>query len=151
LASTGSTLDLGHTNPDHYIGSIEYHGIDPASGFWQVTGAKVSIDYTIGVSGFDTVIDSGTTIMYGPPSAVKTFYSKIARTKLFDPANGFYSFPCSSVHRVAFSWGGGKERDVAADNICIAVYGTSDSFNLGLGTNVWLLGDRYVNLICMIF
>ncbi|KIJ46567.1 hypothetical protein M422DRAFT_249717 [Sphaerobolus stellatus SS14] len=158
LASTGSVLDLGSTNPDQYSGSVEYHDIETSSGFWQATGAKIVIDHATRVSGFDTVIDSGTTIMYGPPSAVKTVYAAIPGAKLFDTENGFYSFPCSSNHRVAFSWGG-KQWDVTAANFnlgqtesgstqCVGAIAGQD---LGLGDNVWLLGDSFMKNVYTVF
>lgn len=107
LASENSELHLGDYNASHYTGALEAHTVDSASlGFWQITGAKALIGSTTVVSGFKTIIDSGTTIMYGPPAAVKTFYSKISGSAVFDPENGFYSFPCSSVPPAAFSWGG---------------------------------------------
>jgi cathepsin D len=40
------------------------------------------------VSGFETIIDSGTTIMYGPPAAVKEVYAKVAGSAVFDSTNG---------------------------------------------------------------
>ena len=53
-----------------------------------------------------TIIDSGTTLMYGPPAAVKTFYAAISGSAVFDSSEGLYSFPCDSVPTVGFSWGG---------------------------------------------
>lgn len=99
-------------------------------------------------SNFQTIIDSGTTIIYGPPSQVKTFYQSIPGSKVYDSTNGFYSFPCSSVpSNVSFSWGG-KKWTISAANFnfgrvssttCIGAIAGQD---LGLGTNTWLLGDR---------
>ena len=105
LAGTGSELYLGGTDNSHYSGDIEFHDVSPATGFWQISGAKALVGSTTAVSGFQTIIDSGTTIMYGPPAAVETFYSKVPGSELFDAANGYYSFPCSSVPSVSFSWG----------------------------------------------
>ena len=58
------------------------------------------------MTGFKTIIDSGTTIMYGPPSAVKTFYSKISGSGVYDSSEGYYYYPCNSPPTIAFSWGG---------------------------------------------
>ena len=58
------------------------------------------------MSDFQTIIDSGTSIMYGPPVAVQAFYKAIPNSKLFDKADGFYTFPCRSAPQVAFNWGG---------------------------------------------
>ena len=57
-------------------------------------------------SGFDTIIDSGTTIMYGPPSAVKKLYAAVPGSAVYDSSQGYYSYPCDSAPTIAFSWGG---------------------------------------------
>lgn len=100
-------------------------------------------------SGFKTIIDSGTTIIYGPPSQVAAFYGNIPGSQLYDSANGFYSFPCGNApSNVAFNWGG-KNWVISAANFnrgrisstrCV---GTIAGVDLGLGSNTWLLGDRY--------
>ena len=105
LASSGSTLFLGGTDTSKYTGAIEYHNIDRFTGFWQVPNAKSVVNSKTVNTNFETLIDSGTTIMYGPPSAVKSFYAAIPGSAVFDSANGYYSYPCSSLPTVGFSWG----------------------------------------------
>lgn len=63
LASKGSELFLGGTNTEKYTGDLEFHDVDSSSGFWQVTGANAKVGDTVAVKNFDTIIDSGTTIM----------------------------------------------------------------------------------------
>ncbi|KZT10618.1 aspartic protease [Laetiporus sulphureus 93-53] len=157
LAKSGSELYLGGTDTSQYTGSIEYHSV-ASTGFWQATGAKALIGSKTVVSGFQTVIDSGTTIMYGPPSAVKTFYAAIPGSKVFDATNGYYSFPCSSAPAVAFSWGGTNWKVSAANfNLgqtstgsgqCVGALAGQD---LGLGSNVWLLGDTFMKNVYTAF
>lgn len=106
LASSGSTLFLGGTDTSKYTGSIEYHSIDQSTGFWQAKGAKSVAGSKTPNSNFETIIDSGTTIMYGPPSAVKTFYAAIPGSAVYDSSNGYYSYPCNSLPTVGFAWGG---------------------------------------------
>ena len=108
LASSGSELYLGGTNSDLYSGSLEYHDVDTSTGFWQITGAKAYVGSTTANSGFETIIDSGTTLAYGPPSAIKTFYSKISGSGVYDSSEGLYYYPCDSLPTIAFSWGGSK-------------------------------------------
>ncbi|KAH9946986.1 acid protease [Amylocystis lapponica] len=150
LAKSGSELYLGGTDTSLYSGTPEYHAVS-GSGFWQISNAKALVGKTVAVSGFQTIIDSGTTIMYGPTSAVKTFYKSVPGSKLYDSSNGYYSFPCSSIPSVAFNWGG-KNWNVSAANFnlgtttsgssqCIGALAGQD---LGLGTNVWLLGDSFM-------
>jgi len=106
LAKFGSELFLGGTNHAKYVGAIEYHEVSSQSGFWQIGGASTLIGSNVVNSGFQTIIDSGTTIMYGPPDEVQTFYSHVPGSKLFDASNGFYSYPCLSPPAVSFNWGG---------------------------------------------
>ncbi|KAK7055429.1 acid protease [Favolaschia claudopus] len=158
LASSGSELFLGGTDEDKYTGSIEFHDVDSSSGFWQITGAKAKVGSTTAVSGFDTIIDSGTTIMYGPPSAVKKVYAAVQGSKLFDSANGYYSFPCSTPPKIAFNWGG-EDWVISAANInlgqtedgsseCVGALAGQD---IGLGSNVWLLGDSFMKNVVTVF
>ena len=106
LASSGSELFLGGTDTSLYSGSIEYHAVDESTGFWQATGASAIAGSKTAVSNFETIIDSGTTIMYGPPSAVKKFYAAIPGSGVYDSSEGYYYYPCNSLPTVGFSWGG---------------------------------------------
>lgn len=92
LSTNGSELFFGGTNKCRHLPAIEYHSVNKSSAFWQIAGAKAKIGSTAVVSGFQTIIDSGTTIIYGPPAAVKTFYSKIPGSALFDNTNGVCAF-----------------------------------------------------------
>ena len=61
-----------------------------------------------------TIIDSGTTIIYGPSDAVAELYQNIPGSSVYDQNSGFYSFPCSNVpSNIAFSWGG-KQWEISA-------------------------------------
>ena len=58
-------------------------------------------------SDIKTIVDSGTTIIYGPPDAVDKLYQSIPGSAVFDKVNGFYSYPCDNVPSdVTFNWGG---------------------------------------------
>ena len=105
LASSGSSLYLGGTDEDLYSGSIEFHPVQN-TGFWQASGAKAIVNGKTVVSNIGTIIDSGTTIMYGPPSAVKKFYAAIPGSGVYDSSEGYYYYPCNSLPTVGFSWGG---------------------------------------------
>lgn len=107
LAKAKSELYLGGTDIALYTGAIEYHAVT-GSGFWQASGASALVNGKAVVSSFQTIIDSGTTLMYGPPANVATFYKAVPGSKVYDKNNGYYSFPCKSAPSVAFSWGGNK-------------------------------------------
>ncbi|KAJ6536359.1 acid protease [Mycena capillaripes] len=158
LASSGSELYLGGTNGDLYSGDIEFNSVDSSGGFWQATGAKAKVGSTTAVTGFDTIIDSGTTLAYGPPAAVKKLFAKVSGSKVYDSTNGYYSYPCASPPTISFNWGG-SDWAISADNLnlgqtetgstdCVASLAAQD---LGLGDDVWLLGDAFMKNVYTVF
>ncbi|KAJ7742596.1 acid protease [Mycena metata] len=151
LASSKSELYLGGTNSDLYSGDIEFNSIDSSSGFWQTTGAKAKVGSKSVVTGLQAIIDSGTTLAYGPPASVKKLFAAVSGSKVYDSTNGYYSYPCDSPPEISFNWGG-KDWTISADNLnlgttesgssdCVASLAAQD---LGLGTDVWLLGDAFM-------
>ncbi|KAF8509470.1 acid protease [Hysterangium stoloniferum] len=158
LASSDSSLFLGGRNSSLFTGSPEFYAVSSATGYWQIGKAAAFVGSKSVVSNFETVIDSGTTIIYGPPDAVRSFYSAVPGSKLFDSNQGLYSFPCSSVPSVSFSWGG-KKWAISADNFNLGTTSVGSSTcvgavagkDLGLGDNVWLLGDSLLKNVYSIF
>jgi len=159
LAQHGSQLYLGGADTTLYQnGTLEFHAINPASGFWQVPGASAKVNSAVALSGFETIIDTGTSIMYAPTDAAKTFYSMVPGAALFDSTNGFYSFPCASVPKVAFNWGGSDWEVTSANfNLGLTAESSSDCVgalvgaDLGLGSDVWLLGDSFMKNVYTAF
>ncbi|CCM02235.1 uncharacterized protein FIBRA_04315 [Fibroporia radiculosa] len=153
LSSGTSELYLGGTDTQYYSGDIEYHDLTSSSGFWQIGTASGTINGETAVTGIDTVIDSGTTLMYGPTDAVEDFYNQAGATSLGD---GAYGFPCDSFPTVAFSWGGNTwtiSNDYfnlgdAGNGVCQAALGGGD---LGLGSDVWLFGDTFMQNVYTAF
>ncbi|KAJ4485425.1 acid protease [Lentinula aciculospora] len=148
----GSELFFGGTNTDLYQGSLEEHKVDHSQGFWKLKDAGIDVGGHEAMKDFETIIDSGTTLMYGPPQAVKEFYTHVDGAKLYDQKQGFYSFPCDKVPKVSFSWNGGQKFPISAKTFnlgkpesgsssCIGSILASD---LELGKNVWLIGDTFL-------
>ena len=107
LASTNSEVHLGGTNPAFFTGPIESHPLSANTGLWQIGDAHFNVNGNHSViSGFQTIIDSGTTLMFGPPKDVANVYSHVPGSRLLDEQNGFYEFPCENVPTVSFNWGG---------------------------------------------
>ncbi|EJF55819.1 acid protease [Dichomitus squalens LYAD-421 SS1] len=158
LASSGSELYLGGTNDELYSGSLEYHDVDTSTGFWQLTGAKTYVNGESVVTGIETIIDTGTTILYGPPSAVKKVYAAVDGSGVYDSSQGYYYYPCDSPPTIAFSWGG-KKWAISSDNLSLGetesgsgkCVGALAGQDLGLGSNVWLLGDSFIKNVYTAF
>ncbi|EPT04076.1 hypothetical protein FOMPIDRAFT_1022155 [Fomitopsis schrenkii] len=153
LAETGSELYLGGSDDSKYSGDVEYHDITSDSGFWQIGGASLIINGKTVASGFDTIIDSGTTLMYGPTSAVKSAFKKASGSSSL--GSGAYGFSCDDFPTVEVTWGD-NTYDIsdtfnlgdAGDGVCEAALGGED---LGLGSNVWLFGDTVMQNLYTIF
>ena len=78
--------------------------------YWLLGDAEVGVNgKRVPLPPFQTVIDSGTTLMFGPMDGVKKFYAQIEGSMpLTGDMEGFYSFPCDKVPKISFKWGNGK-------------------------------------------
>ncbi|PCH37777.1 acid protease [Wolfiporia cocos MD-104 SS10] len=154
LADSGSELYLGGTDSYYYTGDIEYYDLVSSAGYWQIGGASAIVNGETVVSDIETIIDSGTTLMYGPPSAVEDFYSNIDGAQSI--GDGAYGIPCDSFPTIAFTWGGNTftissdafNLGSVGDGLCQAALGGDD---LGFGDNVWLLGDTLLQSVYTAF
>ncbi|EPT04072.1 hypothetical protein FOMPIDRAFT_1046540 [Fomitopsis schrenkii] len=153
LAETGSELYLGGSDDSKYSGNPEFHDITSTTGFWQIGGASLIINGKTVASGFDTIIDSGTTLMYGPPDAVSSAFDAVSGSSSL--GNGMYGFDCSDFPTVAVTWGD-NTYDISdafnlgntGNGVCEAALGGQD---LGLGSNTWLFGDTIMQSLYTIF
>ncbi|KAJ6630108.1 acid protease [Mycena sp. CBHHK59/15] len=146
LASSGSELYLGGTDSDKYNGDIEYQDVDTSTGFWQITGATAKVGSSTAVSGFETIIDSGTTIAYGPPSAVQSLWAQVPGSVLFDSTNDCLQLGGSDWAVSTANINLGQTESGSSD--CVGAIAAQD---LGLGTNVWLLGDTFMKNVYSVF
>ncbi|KAI0632386.1 acid protease [Trametes polyzona] len=158
LDQTGSELFIGGTNDALYKGEVEYHNVSDKSGFWQIAGASVALGGAPLAADFDTIIDSGSTIITAPKAAAEAFWAAVDGAKVFDAEQGFWSVPCDSVPEVTFSWGG-KNWTISSDdfNAGMTDYGSGQCVgglagaDLGLGKNTWLLGDTFMKATYTVF
>ncbi|PWN45922.1 acid protease [Ceraceosorus guamensis] len=66
LYPQGARLDLGFFNSGSYKAPLKFTNVNKAQGFWQISGAKLN-----GASlGDNVIVDTGTTIVLGPPLQV---------------------------------------------------------------------------------
>ena len=106
LGSSGSELYIGGTNDDLYSGKVEYHKVSTENGFWQIGGASAKVGGQSVADSFDTIIDSGSTIITAPTDAAQKFWAGVDGAKEYDEQQGLYQYPCKSAPKVSFSWGG---------------------------------------------
>ncbi|PIL33581.1 hypothetical protein GSI_04204 [Ganoderma sinense ZZ0214-1] len=157
IAKTGSELYIGGTDASQYTGDIEYHSVVGNTGYWQIGGGQLTLGSTVVSSGMKTIIDSGTTLIYGPPDMVAKLYSNIPGSAVYQQNKEFYTYPCANVpSNITLSWGG-KQWTISADNFkagkadsthCVGAISAKD---LGLGDNVWLVGDSFMKNVYTAF
>ncbi|KAF5371349.1 hypothetical protein D9758_004184 [Tetrapyrgos nigripes] len=156
--SNDSELFLGGTNPDLYTGDFDNVDVEGDKGYWSLGGASVSVNGKKAVDGLSTIIDSGTTIMYGPPDAVKELYAKVNGSQEYSAARGLWSYPCATPPNITFNWGGkdwpikGEHLNLGhADNSGENCVGSIAGQELNLGDNVWLLGNTFMKNVYTTF
>ncbi|KAI1794939.1 acid protease [Ganoderma leucocontextum] len=158
LAQSGSELTIGGTNSDSFTGDIEYHPLSSTIGYWIIGGGSVTVNGQApsSISAFQTIIDSGSTLITAPTAAAEAFWQTVQGANQLE--QGIYTFPCDSVPEVAFSWGGNSWSISANDlNLGPMEEGSSDcagaitGADLGLGDDVWLLGDTFMKNVYTVF
>ncbi|KAF9222338.1 acid protease [Gyrodon lividus] len=104
FAAPAPELYLGGTNPDMYTGDFAWASVTQ-QGFWQV-----NIDSVVGngqnmLTDAAGVIDTGSDLIYGPPSDVAALYAAVGGTPCRGGL-GWYCFPCDAIPSVSFTFGG---------------------------------------------
>ncbi|KIM57203.1 hypothetical protein SCLCIDRAFT_1219652 [Scleroderma citrinum Foug A] len=157
----GGVLNLGYTNSSLYTGSIEYSDIPGEPSFWYIPLASVNVQgksIPLGNSAY-AAIDTGTSNIAAPASAIQTIYSQIPGSK---PATGtwagYYQYPCSTTVNVTFSFGQSTWTMSPADfsfyqlpgSQCIGAFFESTSGGNINGVS-WIIGDAFLKNVYTVF
>ncbi|KAB5590496.1 hypothetical protein CTheo_6078 [Ceratobasidium theobromae] len=158
LASTGSELYLGGVDSAKYSGTITYAPLTSKT-YWLTTGSS-SVGSSVAYSGA-MIIDSGTTLIVGPTSSVKSWWSKVPNSAACSTsvcgATGYYTYLCASPPTVSFTFNGRSFAIPSSDfNLgttdnsgtrCVgAIVGTS-----GVPDNAWIVGDTLMKQTYTVF
>jgi len=151
LASQGkntSVLVLGGTDQQYFTGSITYVKLSAFQflfGYWLITGDDIKVDgKSVGVcSSCMVVVDTGTSVLTGPPSTIQPFLDAI----------GNVSADCSNINsmpNITFTFGG---VDFLLEPSFYVLVAPDNSGNmtcqLGImalnpGMPLWILGDPFL-------
>lgn len=157
LANDGGELYLGGVNPAKFINELEAHPVIRQL-YWEIGNGSVYLNDTNVGSNCQMIIDSGTTIIYGPKPEVEKMYSLVDGASKYEKIEGLWKFPCSNLPMTSFSWDGGRKWGIdprrmslgkvdANSTECI---GAVASINLGLN-NTWLMGDVFMSNVYSVF
>ncbi|KAJ4479071.1 acid protease [Lentinula aciculospora] len=160
LSTNGSELYIGGTNSKLYTGNIEFHDVNTSPGYWKISSGSISVSSNSSVvSGIDTVVDSGTTLIYGPTDAVKTFWASVPGSSPYEAESGFYTYPCNQTLNVSFSWGG-KNWNIPDEHMSTGLADGTGQTCMGaiIGQNIfgdnsstWLVGDTFMKGVYSVF
>lgn len=173
----GGVSDLGFINNSLYQGDIDFQDIPGGRGtYWllPLTGAFVSLSlclyayrpstFTPGLtvqnnaialpSGSNSLaaIDTGTTLVGGPPDIIAAMYEQIPGAAPGQgDYDGYYIYPCDTTVTVTMTFGGRTWPISPADfrltqvsqrdDLCLGAF---FQLNMGSGTPAWIVGDTFL-------
>ncbi|KAG0692345.1 acid protease [Suillus ampliporus] len=155
----GGVINMGYTNSSLYTGSIEYYGLVGTPLYWEINMNTLTVQgISIDIAGVSTVIiDTGTTNIAGPATAVASIYAQIPGSQLgTGQLEGYYTYPCSTTVNVEFNFGGNSWSMSPADftHTQVSSTGCIGAFfvtPLGRGSPSWVIGDAFLKNVYSVF
>lgn len=140
----GGEITWGGVNPDRFTGELEYVPLT-RKGYWQITIDAVYIGDVLQCSeGCQGIVDTGTSLMAGPPKDVAAIQKILGSTPL---AAGEYTIDCSEISKlppITYVIGGkrytigGEDYILEVQSECLVGFMGIDLSPEGLD---WILGD----------
>ncbi|XP_050517441.1 cathepsin D-like [Diabrotica virgifera virgifera] len=145
-------LLLGGSDSKYYKGDFTYTPVTRKL-YWQVTAQGVSVgNHKLCQNGCEAVIDTGTSLIYGPSEDVEVINRAIGAK--YDYNEGVYTVNCnadlSGLPDVVFTFGGkkfavpAKAYIVKDANICVSSFLPQEFFLSGFE---WLVGDSFLKTV----
>ncbi|KAG2355960.1 aspartic peptidase A1 [Suillus spraguei] len=156
----GGSFTMGFVNSSLYTGTIDYQSISSQS-YWilpmtslSVQGSSITIPSG---SSSNSAIDTGTTLVGGPSSAIQNIFAQIPGSQ---PGTGnwqgYWTYPCSTAVNVAISFGGPSWPISPADfqltkissSQCVGAF-----FELNTSGSApdWIVGDTFLKNVYSVF
>jgi cathepsin D len=150
---SGSTLSLGGPDQQFYTGDFTYIPLAKAAKalpYWLISGSSIKVngEKVDGVCNFltgcESVVDTGTSILAGPPDAMNKVIAKVGTVK--EDCSNLASLP-----KLTFTFGG-TDFELGPDFYVIKVHDPQsgkDQCQLGMqginaGVPIWILGDPFL-------
>jgi len=157
----GGSFTMGFTNNTLYTGDIDFQNIPSGQvSYWilPLTGMTVqgnNVPMPSGSASF-AAIDTGTTLVGGPQSAIAALYAQIPGSA---PASGnfegYYTYPCDTAVTVSLSFGGNSWpispddfKMTESEGQCVGAF-----FQLTTGNSApsWIIGDTFLKNVYSVF
>jgi len=153
--SEAGELVLGGTDPAHYTGSFNYVPLN-AQTYWQITldGMKVGTTSYVPAGGQNAIVDSGTSLLTGPSTAVAAIAKQIGATEL--GSTGEYIVSCKkSLPDLVFTINGQTYTLTSADYLipdgALCIFGMMGLDVPAPSGPLWILGDIFMRKYYTVF
>ncbi|KAK0560046.1 hypothetical protein OC861_006432 [Tilletia horrida] len=149
LWTEGARLDLGQIVAEAYTGSIVYSPVDSSQGFWST-----SFEVT-GATGTQTgIIDTGTTLLIGPPDVVTQIYQSLGVQTQTQNGEVYGVYPTNSPPSISLTFNG-TPFTISPDALSFQVQGTQTIGGL-IGADIgagpaWIVGDTFLQDVYAVF
>ncbi|KAJ1023443.1 hypothetical protein NDA16_003060 [Ustilago loliicola] len=172
VESQGGVFTLGQIDSNQYNGDITYTSIpnnlqnQQGLGYWTIPMGGITVNgNSANISNNPlAAIDTGTTLIGGPASAIRAFYSQISGSRSASTVGmpGYYLFPCSSNLNIQFTFGG-KSWSMNSQDFNLGSYPYTNSqtclgalFEIDLGSTQygvpqWIVGDSFLKNVFSVF
>jgi len=161
----GGTFTLGAVNSSLFTGDIDYQDIPAnAPGYWiqELSGLSVgsnSLPLANDTSSF-AAIDTGTTLIGGPPDAISTLYGMIPGSSPGSGENeGLWIYPCDNDVTVSLRFGSSSnnwpispddfEFEPLGNGSCLGAFFEIDTS--GTSAPSWIVGDTFLKNVYTVF
>lgn len=147
--SSGGQITFGGTDTTKYTGSINWLPVTSAY-YWSVLYNSVRIGTTTITTGTRAIMDSGSSLIFGPTSAVNTINSIIGATSY---GNGLWTVNCASISSmplVTFRMNNINFAMTAATyvlpiaGLCFSSFSPLNLYN-NEGQLSWVMGDAFMS------
>jgi len=152
---------MGFVNTSLYTGAIDYQPLATGPSFWLLPLTTISVQgNTItlpsGPSSY-AAIDTGTTLVGGPPAAMAQIFSQIPGAQPgVGNLEGYYTYPCSPKVQISLSFGGQTwtvdpndfQLGQISSSRCLGAF-----FTLTTGSSApsWIIGDTFLKNVYSVF
>ncbi|KAK0524399.1 hypothetical protein OC835_005930 [Tilletia horrida] len=145
----GARLDLGQIVAEAYQGDIVYSPVDPSDGFWTTSFNVTGVDATQ-----TGIIDTGTTLIIGPPDVVTAIYQSLGVQTQTQQGEVYGVYPTNSPPSISLTFNG-VPFTISPDALSFQSQGTQTIAGL-IGADIgagpaWIVGDVFLQDVYAVF
>lgn len=151
----GSQLYLGGYDTSKFSGNIYWNPV-VNKGYWQIGGGSAyANNKATSATGFQTIVDTGTTLIYAPNATVAKIFAGVSGARYW--RDSYWTAPCASMPSVSFKFNSGPVFTIPSSDMNLGrTSSTSTQCVLGIiaqsfaGSSI-LMGDLFLKHVYTVF